>query len=84
MLEIAVVTLVVTVAFLYVAWAILPAATRSGLARRCATAAAADGSPRWLAWLAGRLAKAAGNGASPCGDCAAGSAHRGPSRREDA
>lgn len=83
MLEIVVVTLVVTVAFLYVAWAILPTATRSGVARRIALAAT-DGSPRWLAWLAGRLVKATGNGAGPCADCAASPAQRGPGRRNDA
>jgi hypothetical protein len=68
MLERIVITVVVATAFVYVVWALVPAATRLRLARRLVAATGGELADGALARLAARLEKAAGGG-SHCTGC---------------
>jgi hypothetical protein len=62
--------LIVLVATLYVAWALMPAATRIRMARSFAAWTRQGNRPRWLIQASARLENAARGGG--CEDCSAG------------
>ncbi len=75
--------LIVLTAAVYAVWALIPAALRFRLARRCASAAQRIGRPAWLVWAAGAIERGAQRSVGGCSDCSAASAAPAPPKRPD-